>query len=224
MAEPVVVGIVVGQGVSREMAERLSGELPEALRSRFGRGAWNSEVVAVQRAEPNTRELGNIRQIVGMVRANQPTRVIARLSAALVGALGTGSVALASQNVWQLADGMSSTRLALLALLSIAATCLALVLAHGLWERAEAPQARERVIVFNVATLVTLLVGVVSLYLAPFLVTLVGAGALGSVVEGDVEVREATYRNREDDRTESATDAGEQEEDSARREPELSSS
>jgi hypothetical protein len=69
MAEPVVVGIVVGQGVSREMAERLSGELPEALRSRFGRGAWNSEVVAVERAEPNA----NTRGLVDTVRRHCST-------------------------------------------------------------------------------------------------------------------------------------------------------
>ena len=42
-----------------------------------------------------------------MVRASQPTQVVARLSRALVGALGTGAFALTSSNVWQLATAQT---------------------------------------------------------------------------------------------------------------------
>jgi uncharacterized membrane protein len=185
---------------------------------------------------------GNLRLLVGMVRANQPSRVIARLSRAVVGALGTGAVGLTSQNVWRLADGMNWARLIGIALLSVTVTCAALVVAHGLWERASDPTARERVVLFNLVTVCTLALGVVTMYLALFLIGLAleGAfippsvfekqlehgvdlvdyiklawttaslatigGAVGSLVESDVNVRDAAYRNRADERIEEEAD------------------
>ena len=53
----------------------------------------------------------------------------------------------------------------------------ALVVAHGLWERASERTARERVVLFNVVTLTTLAIGIAALYLALFLI-LVSAAAV----------------------------------------------
>jgi uncharacterized membrane protein len=119
---------------------------------------------------------GNLRLLVGMVRANDPVTVITRLSAAMVGAFGTGSFALVSSNLWSLADALTFPRLLALALLSVAVTCIALVVAHGLWERAASPAARERVVLFNLATTTTLALGVMSLYVGLFAVFAVAAG------------------------------------------------
>jgi uncharacterized membrane protein HdeD (DUF308 family) len=177
---------------------------------------------------------GNLRLLVGMVRANEPTKLIVRMSRALVVALGTAAVAMVASDVWRLADGTSWPRLLALGALSVVATTVALVLAHGLWERAPAPRARERVIVFNLATWTTLALGVLTLYAALFAITLLGAaaivapgvlqdavghdvdageylrlacltaslatvgGALGSMIESDLTVRDAAYRNSDD--------------------------
>jgi uncharacterized membrane protein len=113
-----------------------------------------------------------------MVRANQPTRVIARLSAALVGALGAAAFALASSNTWDLAVDMGWPRLLALAALSVAVIWMVLVVAHGLWERTRDPAARERVVLFNLATSVTVGLAVLSLYLAMFAVDLLAAAVL----------------------------------------------
>jgi uncharacterized membrane protein len=121
---------------------------------------------------------GNLRLIVGMVRANQPSRLIVRLSRALVGALGTGAISLASSNIWLLADGMSWPRLAALGLISVAGTCAALIVAHGLWERASDPNARERVVLFNLTTCLTLGIGVVIFYVVLFAINTLSAGLL----------------------------------------------
>lgn len=181
----------------------------------------------------------NLRLLVGMVRANQPSRVIVRLSRALVGALGTGAFAIVSANVWSLAIGAPWPRLLGFGLLSIVGTCFALVLAHGLWQRAHHPAARERVRLFNVATTCTIAIGAISMYLALFALSVLAAGvlippdvleqnirqeagigeylklawlvaslatiggALGSLVESDLSVRDAAYRNRADEHTES---------------------
>jgi hypothetical protein len=69
--------------------------------------------------------------LLGMVRANQPTRAATGMSHAALGALGTAAFALTSQNIWSLADHMSVLRLVALLLTSVALTTLALIAAHA---------------------------------------------------------------------------------------------
>jgi hypothetical protein len=121
---------------------------------------------------------GNLRLILGMVRANNPSLVIVRLSRAMAAALGTAAISITAINVWLLADGSSGPRLLGLSIAAIAATCAALIVAHRLWEHAAEPDEREQVIMFNLATLLTLVVGVTTLYAALFLTTLACGGAL----------------------------------------------
>jgi hypothetical protein len=120
----------------------------------------------------------NLRLLAGMVRANQPSRVITRLSRAMAGSLGTAAFSLASSNVWKLADSLSFLRLAGLCALSVGSTCIVLVLAHDLWERAPSPASRERIVLFNLATTITLSIGVLCLYLGLALVAAIGAAVL----------------------------------------------
>jgi len=124
-----------------------------------------------------------LRLVAGMVRVNQPARLIARLSRAVVGALGTGSFALASANVWMLSDSMSWPRLLAVTAFAAVLMCAALVIAHDLWERAEAPAARERVTLFNVATLLTLAIGVLACFAVLFAIS---AGAAAVLIPPDL--------------------------------------
>jgi uncharacterized membrane protein len=132
---------------------------------------------------------GNLRLLTGMVRANRPSRVVVRLSKAVLGALGVGAFALTSVSVWLLADGMTWPRLLGVTLFSIAATCFALVLAHGLWERTDNPTARERVALFNLTTVITIAIGALSQYVALFTLSLLAAAALipAKVLERNVD-------------------------------------
>ena len=129
---------------------------------------------------------GNFRLLVGMVRANQPARVIARLSIALAVSLGTAAYAMSSSSMWMLSHGMAWPRLALLGAASIITLCVVLVLAHGLWERASGPDDREAVVLFNLTTSATLALAVLTLY----------AGLLAlSVAGGAGLIPPAVYRN-----------------------------
>jgi hypothetical protein len=121
---------------------------------------------------------GGLRLLLGMVRANRPWQLTAGLSRALVGALGTGALALASPGVWHLADGSSWVRLALLTAGSLLITCVSLILIHDLWERSPAAEARPRVVLINLATAITIVLGIGSLYVALFVLTLGGGAAL----------------------------------------------
>ena len=119
---------------------------------------------------------GNLRLLLGMIRANHPTRVIARLSRSATAALGTGAYAISASSLWSVADQSSWPRLLGVALMSLFLILVALVIAHGLWERASTPAARERVTLFNIVTITTLGIGVATLYAALFvLMTLAAA-------------------------------------------------
>ncbi len=115
---------------------------------------------------------GNLRMLAGMVRANNPSLVVARLSRALAAAGGTAAYALSSSSIWTIADGASPLRLALISLGTITATIVTLVVSHDLWERARRPEEREQVVLFNLATVLTVLIGVATLYLALVLIAL----------------------------------------------------
>jgi hypothetical protein len=115
---------------------------------------------------------GNLRLLAGMVRANNPSLVVVRLSRALAAAGGTAAYALTSTGIWLLADGASWERLAGISIATLAATTTTLIVAHHLWQHSERPEDREQVVLFNLATLATVLIGVLTLYLALVLIAL----------------------------------------------------
>lgn len=114
------------------------------------------------------RGLRRLRLLSGMVRANRPWRLVTGLSKVLVGAFATGAFALATNTIWQFADTMGPWRMSAATLLSITAMVLWLVLDHQLWERPTSPDARERSVLYNTATVVTLVIGVLVLHVALF--------------------------------------------------------
>jgi hypothetical protein len=119
---------------------------------------------------------GNVRLLLGMLRANRPWRLAVRLSRALVAALAAAVFALVTSDIWRLADGIGPGRLGVLAVCSVTAVVVSLIVGAGLWERAPADgSGREQIILFNIVTLATVLIGVLALYLALLTLNLVGA-------------------------------------------------
>jgi hypothetical protein len=121
---------------------------------------------------------GNLRLLTGMVHANRPWRLIARLSRALTAAIATVAFALVTSDIWRLADTLSWVRLALLSVLSISGIVVFLTVAHNLWERPQPQERREQAILFNVATTLTLTLGVLTLYVALLVLSIAGAALL----------------------------------------------
>ena len=119
---------------------------------------------------------GHLRLLSGMVRANRPWRFAIRLYAALVAALAAGAYGSTSSDIWRLSAAADWWRLLLMCLVSIGATIAAIIAVHGLWERSRDPRVREQVVLFNIATLATVIVGIVTLYVALFALILAGAG------------------------------------------------
>ena len=121
---------------------------------------------------------GDLQLLVGMIRANQPWRLVLRLSRALTAASAAGVLALVTSDVWRLADDLGPLRLALDTIGSVAAITVTLIVGAGLWERAATPRTRQQVVLFNLATLATVLIGVSALYLVLLLLSLLAAGLL----------------------------------------------
>ncbi len=112
--------------------------------------------------------LRRLRLLSGMVRANRPWRLVTGLSKVLVGAFATGAIALATNTIWLFADTMGPWRMGAATVLSIVAMILWLILDHELWERPTSPDERDRSVLYNTATVVTLVIGVIVLHVALF--------------------------------------------------------
>ncbi|ABG98486.1 conserved hypothetical protein [Rhodococcus jostii RHA1] len=112
--------------------------------------------------------LRRLRLLSGMVRANRPWRLVTGLSKVLVGAFATGAIALATDTIWLFADTMGPWRMSAATILSIVAMILWLILDHELWERPKSPEERDRSVLYNTATVATLVIGVIVLHVALF--------------------------------------------------------
>ncbi|SOE01390.1 hypothetical protein [Blastococcus haudaquaticus] len=118
---------------------------------------------------------GNLRLLVGMVRANRPWRLAARLTRALTAAIAAGVFALITPDIWRLADNFGWLRLTVVAVGSVVATAATLVVGAELWERPHSRRVRKQVTLFNLATGATVLIGVLTLYAVLFLLALAGS-------------------------------------------------
>jgi hypothetical protein len=118
---------------------------------------------------------GNLTLISGMVAANQPWRLSLRLSRALTGAVAAGVFGLVTADIWRLSDAFGWLRLAGTALVSIGATVITLIVGAELWEPMVARRARQQVVLFNIVTTITVLIGVSVLYAALYALALVAS-------------------------------------------------
>ncbi len=113
---------------------------------------------------------GNLTLISGMVAANQPWRLSLRFSRALTGAVAAGVFGLVTADIWRLSDAYGWDRLAGTALVSIGATVATLIIGAELWEPIVSRAVRKQVILFNIATVVTVMIGVSVLYAALYVI------------------------------------------------------
>ena len=135
---------------------------------------------------------GNLRLLAGMVRANHPWRLTARLSGAMIGAIGASAFAVVTSDVWRIAASLTAIRLAAICLGTICGAVWTLVAAHHLWERAPDSRVREQAMMFNIVTLITICFGIVALYVAVCVLSL--AAALVTI-EPSVMARQLGYHS-----------------------------
>jgi uncharacterized membrane protein len=172
------------------LGERMKGRRRSGrdLRGRFRRRVRLKALTSPmgQAYRPDDRTLrfttatvrGNLRLLLGMVRANRPWRLVSGLSRALVGALGTAAFGITSPGIWMLANGMGWQRLLALSLGSLLVICVTIIVVHGLWEQSPEPHVRDRVVLINLATGLTIALGMLSHYVLLLVINAIGATAL----------------------------------------------
>lgn len=94
---------------------------------------------------------------------------------ALTAAIAAGVFALITADIWRLADNSGWPRLTVVAVGSVVAVVVTLVVGAELWERPRSARVRKQVLLFNVATTATVVIGVLTFYAALFVLALVGA-------------------------------------------------
>ena len=119
--------------------------------------------------------MSRLRLLAGMVYANRPWRLVSGLSRVLMAAFATGAVSLAYSTMWKLSDQMGPWRLGVATILASVTMITWLIVDHGLWERPPTEGGRERAVLYNVSTVVTLTIGVVVFHAGVFVLLLVTA-------------------------------------------------
>jgi hypothetical protein len=115
------------------------------------------------------RALSRLRLLIGMVYANRPWRLAAGLSKVMMAAFAAGAVSLAYPTIWQLSAMMGPWRLSAATILASASMIAWLVLDHKLWERPHSAGERDRAVLYNAATVITLTIGVAILHVGLFI-------------------------------------------------------
>ncbi|MFF0854032.1 hypothetical protein ACFYVM_23770 [Streptomyces sp. NPDC003280] len=120
---------------------------------------------------------GYLRVLGGMVRANQPWRLVPGLSKALAAALATGAVATVNSTLWSLSEALSTPRLVIAMVGSVALMIGWLIVDAHLWHRSTdtSPEERKRTSLYNASTIVTVGIGVVVCYAGLMVINLVWA-------------------------------------------------
>jgi uncharacterized membrane protein YraQ (UPF0718 family) len=167
-----------------------------------------------------------------MVVANRPWRLVGDLSKILVAAIATAGFFITNSNAWAISDQLGAWRLFLVALAAFVGLVVWIIVAHSLWEPPSASDDRAATKRVNVATVLTLALGLLLGYVVLYLLVLAAmelavpdsfvaqnlghgagtedyiaaawfatslatvAGALGSGLESDDEVRETVSRYR----------------------------
>lgn len=118
---------------------------------------------------------GRVLLVVGMILSNRPWRLVPRLSSALAGAAATGAFGVFYTSIWSMADYLSFRRLVLITVVSILVLTTWLLFHNRLWERPKGARRREKLLLYNIATVFTVALAAAAMYALLFIALLVGS-------------------------------------------------
>jgi hypothetical protein len=119
---------------------------------------------------------GALRLLAGTVRANRPWQLAVGLSKALAGAAAGSAFGIIYSAIWKLATVLEPWRLATGTVAAIAALVVWLVAGHSLWQHHPGPPRLRTLL--NIATVLTIVCGVVVFYVALSLLNLIAAALI----------------------------------------------
>lgn len=123
-------------------------------------------------------EKSKLKTMLGMISTNQPRRSLGALSGALAAGIGVGAFGIFYSSIWEMADYLTVTRLAVVNIVAVLAMILWLLLDNSLWDKPSAKSFKRVIALYNGSTLITLAVAVLGMYAILFLFIFAGAGAI----------------------------------------------
>ncbi|GAB3259208.1 hypothetical protein [Arthrobacter pigmenti] len=118
---------------------------------------------------------GRTRLLFGMVRVNRPWRLVPSLSSAMAAAAAAAAFGIFYSSIWIMADSLSPPRLLAISTIAIVAMAVWLIFYNDLWEKPRSHRMGRDALLYNSATVATLLVGVTCMYILLFIGAFVGA-------------------------------------------------
>lgn len=136
---------------------------------------WASDSDGDRRRLVYAARFARARLLAGMVRGNRPWRLVPTLSGAFGAASAASAFGVFYASIWQMAVAMSVPRLFLVSVVATVAMSLWLILPNGLWERRVFRSARSDRVLYNSATVATVVSGVLCMYALLLVAVLVTA-------------------------------------------------
>jgi len=107
-------------------------------------------------------------QLAAMVAGNRPWRLVLGMRSALAAVLATSAYLVITSTVWQLASVLSWTKLVITMVAAVVMMVVWIIGAHDLWRRPSKVSRDDDPTVLNASTVLTLLIGVVTMAVAVF--------------------------------------------------------
>ena len=121
----------------------------------------------------NSRSLGMIRLVSGMTFANNPLNMMASLSNIVAIAFTTGAFGLIFSTMWNMGLNFSPWRLFGISIMAILGMLVWIMVSHGLWESTKKAKHKRIVMLYNLTTIMTLLIAIVIYYMILYLLFLI---------------------------------------------------
>ncbi|NED94744.1 DUF2267 domain-containing protein [Phytoactinopolyspora alkaliphila] len=118
---------------------------------------------------------GKTRLLLGMIRTNRPWRLVPSMSTAIAAAVGIAAFGVFYSTIWEMGAALSPLRLVLVSVLAVSAMVTWLIVRNSLWTRASQATPQREEVLYNVSTIVTLVIGVAFMYGILFTLMLVSA-------------------------------------------------
>ena len=111
---------------------------------------------------------GRLRLLAGMVIANRPWRLVLGMRSALAAVMATSAYLVITSTIWQLASSLSMTKLIVTMVAAVIMMVVWIIGAHHLWRRRDELGEGWDPFLWNASTVLTLLIGVVTMAVAVF--------------------------------------------------------
>ncbi|MEV6442875.1 hypothetical protein [Amycolatopsis sp. NPDC051716] len=151
----------------RGILDRLR-ELVTPTRHIRGRGAADEHLALV-----GVR--GRLRLLAGMIRDNRPWRLVPNLAGATAAAAATAAYGIITTSFWKLAEALPALRLAGITVLAIVVMSGWLMVHNHLWDSPSGHSERQKALLYNASTALTLSIGVACMYAILFVLALVAS-------------------------------------------------